>query len=106
MKASPCIIDTDPGIDDTLAILHAMGSPKVDIKAITLCYGNTTRSNVAKNLCTILHVLGKEVSAERLATLPPGPNRDRLEHIRTKRPIVAVGRSCLNRWPLRWRVVC
>ncbi|KAG0232225.1 hypothetical protein BGX31_005215 [Mortierella sp. GBA43] len=68
-----------------------MGSPKVDIKAITLCYGNTNRSNVAKNLFTILHVLGKEVSAERLASLPPGPNRDRLEHIRTKRPIVAVG---------------
>ncbi|KAG0360977.1 hypothetical protein BGZ54_009282 [Gamsiella multidivaricata] len=90
-KSSPCIIDCDPGIDDTLAILHAMGSPKVDVKAITLCYGNTNRDNVTKNLFTILHVLGKEVSSEHLATIPAGPNRDRLEHIRTKKPVIAVG---------------
>ncbi|KAG0003279.1 hypothetical protein BGZ79_001255 [Entomortierella chlamydospora] len=92
-KASPCIIDCDPGIDDTLAILHAMGSPKVDVKAITLTYGNTNRDNVTKNLFTILHILGKEVSSERLATLPAGPNRDRLEHIRSKKPVVSVGAS-------------
>ncbi|KAF9186324.1 hypothetical protein BGZ51_002071 [Haplosporangium sp. Z 767] len=91
--ARPCIIDCDPGIDDTLAILHAMGSPKVDVKAITLTYGNTNRENVAKNLFTILHVLGKEVSAERLASLPEGPNRDRLERIRIKKPVVSVGAS-------------
>ncbi|KAF9932371.1 hypothetical protein BGZ65_004500 [Modicella reniformis] len=90
-KANACIIDCDPGIDDTLAILHAMGSPKVDLKAITLCFGNTNRANVTRNLFTILHVLGKEVSAERIASLPAGPNRDRLEHIRTKRPVVSVG---------------
>lgn len=36
---SACILDCDPGIDDTLAILHCMGSDKVDLKAITLCYG-------------------------------------------------------------------
>ncbi|KAG0306086.1 hypothetical protein BGZ98_002993 [Dissophora globulifera] len=90
-KSSPCIIDCDPGIDDTLAILHAMGSPKIDVKAITLCYGNTNRTNVTRNLFTILHILGKEISAERLATLPAGPNRDRLEHIRSKKPVIAVG---------------
>ncbi|KAF8924870.1 Inosine/uridine-preferring nucleoside hydrolase domain-containing protein [Dissophora ornata] len=90
-KPSPCIIDCDPGIDDTLAILHAMGSPKVDVKAITLCYGNTNRENVTRNLFTILHILGQEVSAERLATLPAGPNRDRLEQITTKKPVIAVG---------------
>lgn len=36
---SACILDCDPGIDDTLAILHCMGSDKVDLKAITLCFG-------------------------------------------------------------------
>ncbi|KAI1319946.1 hypothetical protein EDD11_002621 [Mortierella claussenii] len=90
-EGCPCIIDCDPGIDDTLAILHAMGSPKVNVKAITLTYGNTNRDNVIKNLFTILHVLGKEVSAQRLATLPDGPNKDRLEHIRRQKPIVSAG---------------
>ncbi|KAF9899628.1 hypothetical protein BX616_002915 [Lobosporangium transversale] len=90
-KTSPCIIDCDPGIDDTLAILHAMGSPKVDVKAITLTYGNTNLNNVTKNLFTILHILGKEVHPDRLATLPDGPNKDRLEQIRHKKPVISVG---------------
>ncbi|KAF9079461.1 hypothetical protein BGX29_008245 [Mortierella sp. GBA35] len=92
-KSAPCIIDCDPGIDDTLAILHAMGSPKVDLLAITLCYGNTNRDNVTKNLFTILHVLGKEVHPDRTSAMPEGPNRARLEHIRTKKPAVSVGAS-------------
>ncbi|KAF9437698.1 hypothetical protein BGZ76_011543 [Entomortierella beljakovae] len=91
--ASPCILDCDPGIDDTLAILHAMGSPKVDLKAITLTFGNTNIKNVTRNLFTILHILGKEVDPERLATLPAGLDRERLEHIRTKKPVISVGAS-------------
>ncbi|KAK5815248.1 Inosine/uridine-preferring nucleoside hydrolase domain-containing protein [Linnemannia elongata] len=90
-KPGRCIIDCDPGIDDTLAILHAMGSPKVDVVAITLTYGNTNRDNVTKNLFTVLHVLGKEVHASRTSTLPEGHNRARLEHIRTKKPVISVG---------------
>ncbi|KAG0269532.1 hypothetical protein BGZ95_002053 [Linnemannia exigua] len=92
-KTGRCIIDCDPGIDDTLAILHAMGSPKVDVVAITLTYGNTNRNNVTKNLFTILHVLGKEVHPSRTSTMPEGPNRARLEHIRTKKPAISVGAS-------------
>ncbi|KAF8945996.1 hypothetical protein BGZ47_001557 [Haplosporangium gracile] len=90
-KTGRCIIDCDPGIDDTLAILHAMGSPKVDIVAITLTYGNTNRENVTKNLFTILHVLGKEVHASHTSTLLEGHNRARLERIRTNKPVISVG---------------
>ena len=93
---SPCIIDCDPGIDDTLAILHCMGSDKVDLKAITLTYGNTNIDNVTKNLFTILHVLGKEVSPERLATYQ-GADIERLRRIQTLRPVVAVGMGALLR---------
>ncbi|KAF9330250.1 hypothetical protein BG006_006797 [Podila minutissima] len=87
---SACILDCDPGIDDTLAILHCMCSDKVDLKAITLCYGNTNLDNVTKNLFTILHVLGKEVSEERIATLQ-GPAAERLRRIRNQKPVVATG---------------
>ena len=89
-KGHPCIIDCDPGIDDTLAILHAMGSDKVDLKAITLSYGNTNLNNVTKNLFTILHVLGKEVSPERLATYH-GADIEKLKRIQNLRPIISVG---------------
>ena len=36
------IIDTDPGTDDALAILLAVNSPELDIRAITIVAGNVT----------------------------------------------------------------
>ncbi|KAF9474573.1 nucleoside hydrolase [Pholiota conissans] len=37
----PVIIDTDPGIDDCIAILLALASPELDILALNISYGNT-----------------------------------------------------------------
>jgi len=37
---TPILIDTDPGIDDALAILLALGSPEVFVEAITTVAGN------------------------------------------------------------------
>ncbi|MDU1988299.1 MAG: nucleoside hydrolase, partial [Enterococcus faecalis] len=34
------IIDCDPGIDDTLALLYALASPELDVQAITVVCGN------------------------------------------------------------------
>ena len=34
------IIDTDPGVDDALALLLAMSSPELNIEAITVVAGN------------------------------------------------------------------
>jgi purine nucleosidase len=34
------IIDTDPGVDDALALLFAMSSPELKIEAITVVAGN------------------------------------------------------------------
>ena len=44
---TPILIDTDPGIDDALAILLALGSPEVSVEAIT-----TVAGNVDVGLCT------------------------------------------------------
>ena len=38
----PIILDTDPGVDDALAILLALNSPVIDVKAITVVAGNVT----------------------------------------------------------------
>ena len=42
MTQVPLIIDTDPGVDDLLAILLAIASPEVSLDGITLTFGNTT----------------------------------------------------------------
>ena len=34
------IIDTDPGVDDALAILLALASPEIQLEALTTVHGN------------------------------------------------------------------
>jgi len=40
---TPTVLDTDPGIDDALALLLAFGSPELDVLALTVVAG-TRRS--------------------------------------------------------------
>ena len=51
------LIDTDPGVDDALAILYAMLSPELQIEAITTVCGNVPVTQATQNLLTILDVL-------------------------------------------------
>ncbi|THV06747.1 nucleoside hydrolase [Dendrothele bispora CBS 962.96] len=41
MSRIPVIIDTDPGVDDIVALLFALASPEIEILAIIVSYGNT-----------------------------------------------------------------
>ena len=50
------IIDTDPGCDDAIAILQALLSPHLHVRAILLVHGNTTLKNTVKNLTSILRL--------------------------------------------------
>jgi inosine-uridine nucleoside N-ribohydrolase len=52
------IIDTDPGIDDAVAIMFAFGSGLLDIKAITTVSGNLTADRCSVNARKILDLLG------------------------------------------------
>lgn len=48
------IIDTDPGIDDALALLLAWGSPELDVEAITTVAGNVPVATATRNLERLL----------------------------------------------------
>jgi inosine-uridine nucleoside N-ribohydrolase len=50
----PIIIDTDPGIDDCLALLLALNSPELDVRGITISYGNTIVENAYRNAVEII----------------------------------------------------
>lgn len=54
MKKRPIIIDCDPGHDDALAILWALSSEQLEIKAITTVAGNQTIEKVTNNALRIL----------------------------------------------------
>jgi inosine-uridine nucleoside N-ribohydrolase len=55
----PVLIDTDPGIDDMLALLLALASPELDVRGITVSYGNTVVENAYRNTVEILRRAGK-----------------------------------------------
>ncbi|MBI2975871.1 MAG: nucleoside hydrolase, partial [Chloroflexi bacterium] len=39
--AHKIIIDTDPGVDDSMAILVALRSPELEVIGLTAVFGNT-----------------------------------------------------------------
>jgi inosine-uridine nucleoside N-ribohydrolase len=53
------IVDTDPGIDDTAALLMAFGSGRVEVEALTTVFGNSTVENCTRNAITILEAAGR-----------------------------------------------
>lgn len=53
------IIDTDPGVDDTAAILLALASPEFQVEALTISYGNGSMEQCAANARHILEVAGR-----------------------------------------------
>lgn len=57
--ATPVIIDTDPGIDDAIAILLALASPEVEVLGVTTVAGNTTLRNTTANAIRVLDLAGR-----------------------------------------------
>jgi inosine-uridine nucleoside N-ribohydrolase len=50
----PVLIDTDPGIDDALALLLAWGSPEITVEAVTTVAGNVPLRAATRNLDRLL----------------------------------------------------
>jgi pyrimidine-specific ribonucleoside hydrolase len=54
VSPTPLIIDTDPGVDDAVAIMLALASPEVELLAVTTVFGNVplpaTTSNAGRLL--------------------------------------------------------
>ena len=48
------VIDTDPGVDDALALLLAWGSPEVSVEAVTTVAGNVALAQCTVNLFRLL----------------------------------------------------
>lgn len=70
MSKIPVIIDTDPGIDDFLAIMLAKSSAKLDIRAITAVCGNQTLEKTSKNALDIANLLDIDVAVAKGAQTP------------------------------------
>ena len=58
----PVIIDTDPGIDDLLAIWLALHSPELDVRGLSVSYGNTTVEHAYRNAVDLLRRAGRRLT--------------------------------------------
>jgi len=52
------ILDTDPGIDDAMAIAYALAHPDIDLLALTTVFGNVSVDKSTRNAQYILDVFG------------------------------------------------
>ncbi|HFP9404990.1 TPA: pyrimidine-specific ribonucleoside hydrolase RihA [Raoultella planticola] len=58
--ALPIILDCDPGHDDAIAIVLALASPELDVKAITSSAGNQTPEKTLRNVLRMLTLLQRQ----------------------------------------------
>ena len=66
------IIDTDPGVDDALAIALAHAWPEVELLGLTAIFGNTFVDQSSRNARYLLDMLGAEAPVAEGAALPYG----------------------------------
>ncbi len=55
------IIDTDPGIDDAMAIAYAAAAPEIQLVGLTTIFGNTHVDQSSRNARYLLHRLGLDL---------------------------------------------
>lgn len=64
------VIDTDPGIDDAIAILAALAHPGLEVAAITTVAGNIGIGTTTRNALRILALAGRTVPVHPGASQP------------------------------------
>src|SRR2546430_6612461 len=115
--AAPVLIDTDPGIDDALALLMGWSSPEISVEAVTTVAGNVP---VEQGTVNVFRLLGLRkptprpviavgaaeplarplLTAQRyhgedgLGDLPDWPETEKPPRSEERR----VGKECRSRW--------
>lgn len=69
--AQPVIIDTDPGVDDAIAILMALAHPGFRVLGLTATAGNVPLARAARNTLALLEYAGRgDIPAHKGAARP------------------------------------
>lgn len=56
----PLLIDTDPGVDDALALLMAFADPRHDVVGLTVAAGNVGLAHTVRNALKLCEVAGRD----------------------------------------------
>jgi len=64
------IIDTDPGIDDAMAIFTAMAHPHIDLIGLTTTFGNVSVDQATSNALKLVEMAGLEIPVAKGVASP------------------------------------
>ena len=82
MTPIPIILDCDPGHDDAIAILLAVASPELDLRAVTTVSGNQTLDKTTNNALRVLELAGRtDIPVYAGADAPFVRQRDVAAHV-------------------------
>jgi inosine-uridine nucleoside N-ribohydrolase len=57
---TPIVVDCDPGHDDAIALLLALASPELELRAVTTVHGNQTLEKTTANALRVLDLAGAD----------------------------------------------
>ena len=61
MSTRICLIDTDPGTDDAIALWLALASPEIDLRLVSVAGGNVGLDHTLRNARAVVGLSGREV---------------------------------------------
>jgi len=64
------IIDTDPGIDDAMAIFTAMAHPQIELLGLTTTYGNVSVEQATTNALKLVEMAGLDIPVAKGVATP------------------------------------
>jgi inosine-uridine nucleoside N-ribohydrolase len=68
--AEKILIDTDPGVDDALAVVFAFASPQLEVIGLTTIFGNVATPLATQNSLRLLDIVGADVPVAEGAIKP------------------------------------
>ena len=70
MRKTSIILDTDPGIDDAVAIAAALFAPQLDLKLLTTVAGNVCVEKTTRNALQLMHFWQRDIPVAQGAATP------------------------------------
>ena len=66
----PVIYDTDPGVDDAMALYFALAHPAIEVLGITTTFGNVTVDQAVTNALYLTDLVQKNIPVTRGVASP------------------------------------
>ena len=66
------IYDTDPGVDDAIALYFALAHPAIEVVGITTTFGNVSVEQAASNALYLCAIAGRTIPVTRGVAVPSG----------------------------------